>query len=149
MSTKTKVLQLATATLLLLASTAHAADEGLTIDVHRDANCGCCKSWVSYMAAQGFEVIDHVETDMIAVKRGLGVPQRLASCHTATLNEKFIEGHVPAAEVLALSKRNDLLGIAVPGMPAGSPGMEVPGVSHPYAVIAVTASDEEVMASYP
>lgn len=121
-----------------------------TIDVHRDANCGCCKKWVAHMEQNGFKVIDHVETDMSAVKQKLGVAPRLASCHTAVIDGKFIEGHVPAEQVRELAKRNDLLGIAVPGMPAGSPGMEVDGVTHAYQVIGLTRNGgDEVIAGYP
>ncbi|MDN7142178.1 MULTISPECIES: DUF411 domain-containing protein [Pseudomonas] len=120
------------------------------IDVHRDANCGCCTKWVAYMEQNGFKVIDHVETDMSAVKQNLGVVPRLASCHTAVIDGKFVEGHVPAEQVRELAKRSDLLGIAVPGMPAGSPGMEVDGVTHAYQVIGLTKSGgDEVVAEYP
>ncbi|UAW97575.1 DUF411 domain-containing protein [Halopseudomonas nanhaiensis] len=128
---------------------AYASSPQLTVEVHRDANCGCCKSWISYMESKGFEVIDRVEQDMIKVKSDLQVPRHLASCHTATLNGRFIEGHVPAAQVIELSKRSDLAGIAVPGMPAGSPGMEVPGIAHPYEVIGVSVGEEKVIATYP
>jgi len=139
---------LALSTLLLL-PTAQAA-EPLTIDVHRDANCGCCKSWIRHLEDNGFHVIDHVEDNMSAVKQGLGVPYRLASCHTGVINGKFVEGHVPAAQVIELSRRNDLLGLAVPGMPKGSPGMEAGGVEQAYEVIGLTASGEEqVVAEYP
>ena len=139
---------LALGTLLLLPN-AHAA-EPLTIDVHRDANCGCCKSWIRHLEANGFHVIDHVESNMSAVKQGLGVPHRLASCHTGVINGKFVEGHVPAAQVIELTKRNDLVGIAVPGMPKGSPGMEAGGVEQAYEVIGLTASGtEQVVAEYP
>ncbi len=142
-------LRRAAAIMLMLAPSVSVAAQSLTIDVHRDANCGCCKSWVAYMAEQGFEVVDHVENDMVSLKRELGVPNHLASCHTATLHGQFIEGHVPAAEVMALFNRPDLKGIAVPGMPAGSPGMEVPGIFHPYSVVGVSQAGEEVLASYP
>lgn len=121
-----------------------------TIDVRRDANCGCCKKWIAHLEQNGFKVIDHVETDMSAVKRQLGVAPRLASCHTAVIDGKFVEGHVPAEQIRALAKRDDLLGIAVPGMPAGSPGMEVNGVNHAYQVIGLTKDvDDEVIAQYP
>lgn len=63
---------------LLVSGMAHAAD---VIDVHRDANCGCCKDWIKYLEANGFEVRDHVEVNMLPVKEGLGVPPRLGSCH--------------------------------------------------------------------
>src|SRR5574344_429698 len=108
---------------LLLGGTAQAA-ENLIVDVHRDANCGCCKDWIRHLEAEGIKVNDHVEHDMTRIKQQLGVPPRLASCHTGVVNGKFIEGHVPAREVRALSLRNDLRGAAVPGMPHGSPGME-------------------------
>ncbi len=68
------------------------------------------KKWVSHLEANGFKVEDHVEADMSQFKQQHGVPPRLASCHTALINGKFVEGHVPADQVLALSKRDDLLG---------------------------------------
>ncbi|MEG0247919.1 MAG: DUF411 domain-containing protein, partial [Pseudomonas sp.] len=116
---------------LFMTSLAQAA-ELIPIDVHRDANCGCCKKWISHLEANGFKVNDHVEADMSSVKQRLGVAPRLASCHTAVIDGKFVEGHVPADQVLALRKRDDLLGIAAPGMPMGSPGMETQGMSDAY-----------------
>ena len=102
------------------------------------------------MEANGFNVIDHVERDMTSVKQRLGVAPRLASCHTAVIDGKFVEGHVPAAQIIELSKRDDLAGIAVPGMPAGSPGMEVGGTQHAYQVIGLTkAGTDQVIADYP
>lgn len=134
---------------LLVASTAYAA-QPLSIDVHRDANCGCCKKWITHLEANGFKVVDHIESDMSAVKKGLGVAPRLASCHTAVIDGKFVEGHVPAEQIKDLIDRNDLVGIAVPGMPAGSPGMEVDGVKHAYQVIGLTkAGEDQVVADYP
>lgn len=121
----------------------------MTIDVHRDANCGCCKKWMQHLEANGFTVVDHVETNMSAVKQGLGVAPRLSSCHTAVINGKFVEGHVPAEQIVALSKRDDLIGIAVPGMPAGSPGMEVGGKQDVYQVIGLSkAGTDQVIAEY-
>lgn len=81
---------------LLMASAAYAA-EPLSIDVHQDANCGCCKKWIAHLEANGFKVVDHVESDMSAVKQRLGVAPWLASCHTAVIDGKFVEGHVPAS----------------------------------------------------
>ena len=89
---------------LSVTSAVQAAD-ALTIDVHRDANCGCCKKWISHLEANGFKVVDHVESNMTAVKQRLGVAPRLASCHTAVIDGKFVEGHVPAAQVIELTKR--------------------------------------------
>ncbi|MFS2159768.1 DUF411 domain-containing protein [Pseudomonas sp. Pseusp122] len=122
----------------------------LTIDVHRDANCGCCKDWVKHLESNGFKVIDHVESNMSAVKQSLGVPPALASCHTAVIGGKFVEGHVPADDIKKLSGRPDLAGIAVPGMPAGSPGMDYGQNHQPYQVLGLTkAGAQEVLADYP
>src|SRR3990167_11464709 len=137
MTAKCKGARAAMLAALFMSSAVQSAD-ALTIDVHRDANCGCCKKWISHLEANGFKVVDHVESNMTAVKQRLGVAPRLASCHTAVIDGKFVEGHVPAAQVIELTKRDDLLGIAVPGMPAGSPGMEVDGVQHAYQVIGLT-----------
>lgn len=133
---------------LLFASAAQAA-EPVTMDVHRDANCGCCKAWISHLEENGIKVNDLVETDMGAVKQRLGVPPRLASCHTGVIDGKFVEGHVPARDILALQGRPDLLGAAVPGMPHGSPGMET-GMQHAYQVIGLDKDGKEsVLADYP
>jgi len=126
------------------------AGEQLSIDVYRDANCGCCKSWVKHMQANGFEVHDHVETNMSAVKERLGVTPNLASCHTAVVNGKFVEGHVPAEQVKELAKRSDLAGMAVPGMVVGSPGMEYEAQQQPYQVLGLTQQGTElIVAQYP
>ena len=142
-------LRVAALSALLLSGMAHAAAP-LTIDVHRDANCGCCKTWISHLQANGFKVNDHVEANMSEVKQRLGVAPRLGSCHTAVIDGEFVEGHVPAEQVLALRKRDDLLGIAAPGMPLGSPGMEVNGRSEAYQVIGLTRDGNDVVvAEYP
>lgn len=141
-------LRLAALGALFISSLAQAA-ELIPIDVHRDANCGCCKKWIAHLEANGFQVNDHVETNMSEVKQRLGVPPRLASCHTAVINGKFVEGHVPAEQVLALSK-SDLLGVAAPGMPMGSPGMEMDGMADAYQVIGLAKNGtDKVIADYP
>ncbi|AZD08322.1 CopG protein [Pseudomonas chlororaphis] len=144
------ILRLAALSALLVGSLAQAADL-IPIDVHRDANCGCCKKWIEHLQANGFKVNDHVESNMSEVKQRLGVAPRLASCHTAVINGKFVEGHVPADQVLALSKRDDLLGVAAPGMPMGSPGMEMDGMpADAYQVIGLTKDGKDVVvADYP
>lgn len=132
---------------LFMAGSVHAAD---VIDVHRDANCGCCKDWVKYLQANGFEVRDHVESNMSAVKQRLGVAPRLGSCHTAVIDDKFVEGHVPVAQIRELQQRHDLLGVAAPGMPAGSPGMDYGQPAQAYQVIGLTAEGTDlVLANYP
>ena len=133
----------------LLAGTAQAA-QPLTIDVHRDANCGCCKDWIKHLQANGFTVNDHVEADMSAVKTQLGVPHSMGSCHTGVIDGKFVEGHVPAADVLKLRERADLVGAAVPGMPVGSPGMEMGDRHDAYQVVGLNKTGQrEVLADYP
>lgn len=134
--------QLSVLAALLLSNLSFAA-EPLTIDVHRDANCGCCKAWISHLQDNGFTVNDHVEADMRAVKQRLGVPPRLASCHTGVINGQFVEGHVPAADILKLRQKPDLMGAAVPGMPAGSPGMEYGNVRDAYQVIGLDRQGAE------
>jgi len=142
-------LRLAALSALLMSPLAQAG-ELIPIDVHRDANCGCCKKWIAHLESNGFKVNDHVEANMSEVKQRLGVAPRLASCHTGVIDGKFVEGHVPADQVLALRKRDDLLGIAAPGMPLGSPGMEMDGSSDAYQVIGLTRDGKDVVvADYP
>ncbi|MFC3608720.1 DUF411 domain-containing protein [Stutzerimonas tarimensis] len=126
------------------------AAEPLLIDVHRDANCGCCKDWITHLEDNGFTVRDHVERDMGAIKLNLGVPYRLASCHTGVIDGKFVEGHVPAADVFKLREDPTLIGAAVPGMPVGSPGMEMGGRQDAYQVIGLDRQGREsVLTEYP
>ncbi len=133
---------------LLLSSALHAA-EAPSIEVYRDPNCGCCSAWVEHLQANGFTVKEHIEQDMSAVKQRLGVPPRLASCHTGVINGQFVEGHVPARDVLGLKQRPELAGLAVPGMPHGSPGMET-GRQDSYEVIGLDRQGKEsVVQRYP
>ncbi len=144
-----KALRIAALSTLLFSAVGQAA-EPVVIDVHRDANCGCCKDWIKHLESNGFTVRDHVERDMVAVKQRLGVPARLASCHTGVIDGRFVEGHVPAAQVLELRKRPDLAGLAVPGMPMGSPGMEMGDRRDAYQVIGLRKTGaEQVVAEYP
>lgn len=134
---------------LAFISTLQAA-EPVAIDVYRDPACGCCQDWVRHLQANGFAVNDHVEANMGAVKSRLGVPYSLGSCHTAVIDGKFVEGHVPAADILRLRRQPELIGAAVPGMPVGSPGMEIGDRQDAYQVIGVTRSGERrVLADYP
>ncbi|UVL63462.1 DUF411 domain-containing protein [Pseudomonas sp. B21-032] len=125
------------------------AQAGPTIDVYRDPNCGCCKDWIKHLHDNGYTVNDHVEPNMSALKQRLGVEPRLASCHTGVIDGKFVEGHVPAEQIKLLSKRHDLKGLAVPGMPMGSPGMEMGDHKDAYQVIGLTLEGkDEVVANY-
>jgi len=96
------------------------------MEVWKDPSCGCCKDWVVLMEKAGFAVTVH-DTGNNAVRARLGLPQRLGSCHTALVGGYLLEGHVPAADVRRLLKEKPkALGLAVPGMPVGSPGMDGP-----------------------
>ena len=106
--------------------------------VYKDRNCGCCNDWVTHMRRNGFTVDARDVNDLDAVKQRMGVPRRLQSCHTGEIAGYVIEGHVPADLVQRLLReRPAVAGIAVPGMPMGSPGMEGP-YSEPYDIIAFT-----------
>lgn len=106
------------------------------ITVYKDPDCGCCKRWVEHLKKHGYKVIAHDTRDMASVKGNFGVKNDLQSCHTAIINGYVIEGHVPAADIDRLLKEGPkVAGLAVPGMPAGSPGMEGGAVEH-YSVIA-------------
>jgi hypothetical protein len=109
------------------------------ITVYKDPDCGCCGAWVDHLKANGFAVEVHEVRDMSPHKQKLSVPKRLASCHTAVVGGYTIEGHVPAAEIRRLlAERPRAKGLAVPGMPQGSPGMET-GKLDPYDVLLFTS----------
>jgi hypothetical protein len=125
---------LALAPLALLACVGSAA--AATVEVVKSPYCGCCQLWIDYLRAEGFEVRVVEAEDVTPTARRLGVPDDLRSCHTASINGYAIEGHVPAADIRRLlDERPDAAGIAVPGMPIGSPGMEQGDVRQPYATI--------------
>lgn len=127
--------------LLPLVSRADAMSAPATITVYKDPSCGCCTKWVEHLRSAGLRAAVHDRGDMDALKDSLGVPAALRSCHTAVAGRYVIEGHVPAADIkrLVATAPHGTLGIAVPGMPAGSPGMEVPGRADRYDVIAFAA----------
>jgi hypothetical protein len=111
------------------------------ITVYKDPSCGCCTKWVEHLRAAGLRPTVHDRTDMAALKDSLGVPESLRSCHTAVAGKYVIEGHVPAADVTRLIAKAPpgVVGLAVPDMPAGSPGMEMGGRRDRYDVIAFSA----------
>ena len=97
------------------------------VTVYKSPTCGCCSAWADHMRESGFAVHTIDRKDMDVIKGEKGVPQQLRSCHTATVGDYVIEGHVPASDVKKLlAEKPDAAGIAVPGMPLGSPGMEHP-----------------------
>lgn len=100
-----------------------------TVEVYKTATCGCCAKWVEHLEAHGFTVKTTNLDDLSAIKETRGVPRRVQSCHTAVVGGYVVEGHVPASDVQRLLKEKPAVaGIAVGGMPIGSPGMEVAGV---------------------
>lgn len=109
-----------------LCAGAASADDGKKMIVHKSATCGCCGGWAKRMREAGYVVEEINEPDMKAIKAKFGVPEKMASCHTAELDGYIIEGHVPAQAIAQLLKeRPKVIGIAAPGMPMGSPGMEM------------------------
>lgn len=103
---------------------------------YRTASCGCCKGWLQHMRANGFQVRDVVVADLGAIKRRLGIPAQLSSCHTAQVAGYALEGHIPASYIKQLlRKRPVVVGIALPGMPLGSPGMESAYGKEPFTVM--------------
>ncbi|MFS0757174.1 DUF411 domain-containing protein [Noviherbaspirillum sp. 1P10PC] len=112
------------ASLLVAASTlAHAAGESIT--VYKDPNCGCCSAWIEHLREAGYKVKSVDSGDMAAVKKRLGVPESLESCHTGVVDAsgQVVEGHVPATALAKLIAAPAVKGVAVPGMPSNSPGM--------------------------
>lgn len=125
------------------------AEELPAMTVWKSPWCGCCGNWVEHMRAAGFEVrVEEVE-DLEAVKRLAAVPDDLQSCHTARVDGYTVEGHVPASDIVRLlEERPDVLGLVVPGMPSGSPGMEN-GDRDPYDVLMLKRDGEsEVFSSH-
>jgi hypothetical protein len=98
--------------------------------IYKSASCGCCKQWVDHARANGFTVRIVDTEDLNSVKREMGIPAALASCHTVVVGSYLVEGHVPAGDIKRLLRdRPRVRGLAVPGMPIGSPGMEQGPVS--------------------
>jgi hypothetical protein len=119
------------------------------ITVYKDASCGCCKSWIEHLIKHGYPVDAKDSPDMTEIKRSLGVPEGLSACHTAVVNGYLIEGHVPAADIARLLKaKPKVAGLAVPGMPMGSPGMEGPRSQHYQVLSFDKAGKTRIFASY-
>ena len=105
-----------------------AAIQPETVTVWKTPSCGCCKDWVIHLRKEGFNVVTNDVPDTAPIRQKLGLPAKFGSCHTALVGGYVIEGHVPAKEVIRLLREKPAaIGLAVPGMPVGSPGMEMPG----------------------
>ena len=136
---------------LLWASPALAA-AGTSVEVWKSATCKCCNDWVKHLEANGFAVTVHpADPSMLdRIKRQSGIGEKIAACHTAKIGPYVVEGHVPAADIKRLvAEQPDALGLAVPGMPVGSPGMEQGSETEPYDVLLIkTDGTTEVFASH-
>jgi len=126
-----------------------AASKEPTITVYKDPGCGCCRSWIEHLVKHGYRVDAKDTPDMTEIKRTLGVPEGVTACHTAVVNGYLIEGHVPAKDIARLLRdKPKVAGLAVPGMPAGSPGMEGSRPQH-YQVLTFDKNGKTtVFASY-
>jgi len=119
-----------------LAAAARPAEQGLAMTVYKTPTCGCCAKWVEHMKAAGFKVQVQDMDDLTEIKQASGVPVRIRTCHTAVVGNYVVEGHVPADLVKKmLSEKPKVTGIAVPGMPIGSPGMESGTEKAPHDVV--------------
>lgn len=109
----------------LLGSASVGAQSTPLVEVFKSPYCGCCGKWVEHLRRNGFQVRTHDMNNVPAVRKKLGMPDQLGSCHTARIEGYVVEGHVPAADIQRLLKEKPkALGLAVPSMPPGSPGME-------------------------
>lgn len=134
-----------------LALPAFAAERLPRVDVFKSPTCGCCGAWVEHLKAAGFPLKTMEVSDTAEARKRFGLPEKFGSCHTAVVDGYVVEGHVPAAEVKRLLAAKPVaIGLAVPGMPVGSPGMEYPGRNDPYDVLLIDRRGREtVFAHYP
>lgn len=139
--------------MLLATSLAGQAQQAIAdkeITVYRSPTCGCCGKWIEHVKQNHFVVKDIVSDNMQSIKQKYGVPEKLASCHTAIVDGYVIEGHVPAADIQKLLEtKPDVVGISAPGMPMGSPGMEMGGTADDFDVVSFDkAGHVEVFAEH-
>jgi hypothetical protein len=142
---------LGSAALASLALSRATAAEPVHIAVTKGPGCECCEGWAKHLRANGYTVSVTEAEDLDAVKTKLGIPEDLRTCHTGQIGEYLLEGHVPAVAVgyLLREKPEGMIGVAVPGMPVGSPGMEVKGAKlDEYSVILFGPAGRRVWARY-
>lgn len=124
------------------AAVVNAGQDTSTITVYKSPTCGCCNAWIQHLEKNGFKVIAENRNDMPMIKGASGIKEQYQACHTAFVGNYFIEGHVPASDIKRLLKEKpNAAGLAVPGMPMGSPGMEGPR-QDPYTVLLIKKNGE-------
>jgi hypothetical protein len=119
------------AAMVALALMMYPTDDVLASEIvmFKSPGCDCCTGWAEHLRKEGFTVVEHKKENMDAIKSYFGVPEKLASCHTAYINGYVIEGHVPAADIKRMLKEKpQIAGLTAPGMPMKSPGMQAPGL---------------------
>ena len=125
--------------LALIAPRAWAAPAPTLVEVWKSDSCGCCGEWIRHLRKSGFATKVNSVADAAPVRSAFGIPDRLGSCHTAKVGGYAIEGHVPASDIRRLlAEKPEAIGLAAPGMPQGSPGMDIPG-SPPFETLLVRA----------
>ncbi|MEX1057592.1 MAG: DUF411 domain-containing protein [Natronospirillum sp.] len=125
-------------------SQAAASTSGPAITIYKNPNCGCCKSWAEHLEVNGFKTTIIETNDLNEIKQQYNVPREMASCHTALIDDLVIEGHVPASDIVAYleNPQFNAIGLSVPGMVQGSPGMET-GVKQDYQVVTFRANGQQ------
>ena len=110
---------------IIVGTTSAWAQSATPIEVFKSPSCGCCEKWIEHLQQNGFKVKAQNVSDVSAMRKTMGLPDRFSSCHTARIGNYLVEGHVPAADIRRLlAEKPKALGLAVPSMPPGSPGME-------------------------
>jgi hypothetical protein len=144
------LISLAVCAMALTPILAIAANKLLPVEVFKNPSCGCCGAWVDHLKAAGFDVKVTMVDDTSVAHKKYGLPDKFGSCHTAVVGGYVVEGHVPAADVKKLlAMKPHAIGVAVPGMPVGSPGMEMGSRRDPYQVLLVDKQGRErVFSSY-
>lgn len=152
MGQKSGMVAVAVAVLLLAgAIMIRSAEAAPTITVYKSPTCGCCGDWITHLRESGFDVEAIDVNNLAEIKTSHGIAPELSSCHTALIGDVLVEGHVPASVIRKfLDEGSDFAGLAVPGMPVGSPGMETPGQpAQPYDVVAFDrAGNTQIYASF-
>lgn len=138
------------AVVILLINTSSAVAGSITdITVYRDPACNCCGNWVDYLATQGFQPKNLPVSNIVTLKQHYGVPNDLVSCHTAVIDGYIVEGHVPVEDIKRLlTEKPDVVGIAVPDMPIGTPGMESGDVREPFSVFSFGTQGTKLFNQY-